>query len=231
MSTHINMGTGSIWVCCHKKLLKTKFCHLILILKTQPFTKSKIEYLSFGCEGHWQYSQISYRSIEYHCNLPKLSLTYIFVTQVACGFCWGPRSRRVFYVCKSFLHLFKSFTQRGGKGESLGFAHWLGPKLPNPVLSGLEHHFWRVGLVWLGLQLGEHAVVLVEREQAHLRWSNCKFVIYGNNNCKRRPQVTFKSWILTSEKKNQAAWIGVRGGFRWFRQCPKENVFFLWCLH
>ena len=59
MSTHINMGTGSIWVRCHKKLLTTKFFHLILILKTQPFTKSKIEYLSFGCEGHWQYSQIS----------------------------------------------------------------------------------------------------------------------------------------------------------------------------
>ena len=59
MSTHINMGTGSIWVRCHRKLLKTKFFHLILILKTKPFTKSKIEYLSFGCEGHWQYSQIS----------------------------------------------------------------------------------------------------------------------------------------------------------------------------
>ena len=129
MSTHINMGTGLIWVRCHAKLLMTKFFHLILILKTQPFTKSKIEYLSFGCEGHWQYFQISYRSIEYHCNLPKLSLTYIFVTQVVCGSFWGPDE--CFMFAKVFLHLCKSFTQRGGKGESLGFAHWLGQKLPS----------------------------------------------------------------------------------------------------
>ena len=41
-------------------------------------------------------------------------------------------------------------------------------------------------------------------------------------------KLTFKSWILTSKKKNQVARIGVRGGggFRWFGQCPKENVFF-----
>ena len=182
MSTHINMGTGSIWDRCHRKLLKTKFFHLILILKTQPFTKSKIEYLSFGCEGHWQYFQISYRSIEYHCNLPKLSLTYIFVTQVVRGSFWGPDEVPTSVLClqKFFLHLCKSFTHRGGKGESLGFAHWLGQKLPS-FLGGLKHHFWRLGLVWLGLQLGEHAVVLVEREQAHLRWSNCKLVIHGNN--------------------------------------------------
>ena len=38
--------------------------------------------------------------------------------------------------------------------------------------------------------------------------------------------MTFKSWILTSEKKDQVARIGVRGGVRWFGQCPKENVFF-----
>ena len=39
--------------------------------------------------------------------------------------------------------------------------------------------------------------------------------------------MTFKSWILTSEKKDQVARIGVRGGgFRGFGQCPKENVFF-----
>ena len=30
------------------------------------------------------------------------------------------------------------------------------------------------------------------------------------------------------KKKDQVAWIGVRGGVvRWFGQCPKENVFFL----
>ena len=41
--------------------------------------------------------------------------------------------------------------------------------------------------------------------------------------------MTFKSWIFTSEKKGQVARIGVRGGrgFRWFRQCPKENFFFI----
>ena len=97
----------------------TKFFHLILILKTQPFTKSSIEYLSFGCEGHWQYFQISYRSIEYHCNLPKLSLTYIFVTQVACGSCWGPRFRRVFYVCKSFFCTCARFSLKEGERASL----------------------------------------------------------------------------------------------------------------
>ena len=169
MSTHINMGTGSIWVRCHRKLLKTKFFHLILILKTQPFTKSKIEYLSFGCEGHWQYFQISYRSIEYHCNLPKLSLTYIFVTQVVCGSCWGqrsPRSRRVFYVCKSFFCTCARVSLKEGEKASL----WdlltdLDKSLPS-FLGGLEHHFWGIwlGLARLGLQLGEHAVVLVERE-------------------------------------------------------------------
>ena len=119
MSTHINMGTGLIWVRCHAKLLMTKFFHLILILKTQPFTKSKIEYLSFGCEGHWQYFQISYRSIEYHCNLPKLSLTYIFVTEVFCGSCWGPLSRRVFYVCKSFFCTCAKFSLKEGERASL----------------------------------------------------------------------------------------------------------------
>ena len=45
--------------------------------------------------------------------------------------------------------------------------------------------------------------------------------------CTFSPQVTLKSWILTSEKKDQVARIGVRGGFRWFGQCPKENIFFL----
>ena len=41
------------------------------------------------------------------------------------------------------------------------------------------------------------------------------------------PQVTFKSWILTSEKKGPSCpnW-GQGGGFRWFGQCPKESVFF-----
>ena len=41
------------------------------------------------------------------------------------------------------------------------------------------------------------------------------------------PTVTSKSWILTSEKKDQVARIGVSGGGRWFGQCPKENFFFL----
>ena len=119
MSTHINMGTGSIWVRCHRKLLKTKFFHLILILKTQPFTKSKIEYLSFGCEGHWQYFQISYRSIEYHCNLPKLSLTYIFVTQVTCGSFWGLRSRRLLCLQKFFCTCAR-VSLKEGKGRVFG---------------------------------------------------------------------------------------------------------------
>ena len=40
------------------------------------------------------------------------------------------------------------------------------------------------------------------------------------------PQVTFKSWILTSKKKGPSCpnWVQ---GFRWFGQCPKENIFFL----
>ena len=32
------------------------------------------------------------------------------------------------------------------------------------------------------------------------------------------PQVTFKSWILTSEKKDQVAQIRVRGGGRWWKK-------------
>ena len=32
---------------------------------------------------------------------------------------------------------------------------------------------------------------------------------------------------MTSEKKDQVARIGVRGGFRYFGQCPKEKGFFL----
>ena len=40
-------------------------------------------------------------------------------------------------------------------------------------------------------------------------------------------QVTLKSWILTSEKKEPSCpnW-GKWGGVWWFGQCPKENVFF-----
>ena len=39
----------------------------------------------------------------------------------------------------------------------------------------------------------------------------------------------FEFWL--PKKKDQVARIGVRGwGFRWFGQCPKENVFFYWCL-
>ena len=42
------------------------------------------------------------------------------------------------------------------------------------------------------------------------------------------PKVTFKSWILMSEKKGSSCpnW-GQGGWFRWFGQCPKENVFFI----
>ena len=164
MSTHINMGTGSIWVRCHRKLLKTKFFHLILILKTKPFTKSKIEYLSFGCEGHWQYFQISYRSTEYHCNLPKLSLTYIFVTQVVCGSFWGPRSRRLLCLQKFFCTCARGSLKEGERASLWDLLTDLDKSFPS-FLGGLKHHFWRVGPVWLGLQqLGEHAVVLVERE-------------------------------------------------------------------
>ena len=39
---------------------------------------------------------------------------------------------------------------------------------------------------------------------------------------------TRKTSFLTSKKEDQVARIGVRGGeggFRWFGQCPKENVF------
>ena len=146
MSTHINMGTGSIWVRCHRKLLMTKFFHLILILKTQPFTKSKIEYLSFGCEGHWQYFQISYRSIEYHCNLPKLSLTYIFVTQVVCGSCWGPRSRRVFYVCKSFFALVQEFHSKRGKRRVFGICSLTWTKASHHSLADLNITFEELDL-------------------------------------------------------------------------------------
>ena len=38
--------------------------------------------------------------------------------------------------------------------------------------------------------------------------------------------MTFKSWFLTSEKKDQVAELGSGGGVRWFGQSPKENVFF-----
>ena len=41
-------------------------------------------------------------------------------------------------------------------------------------------------------------------------------------------KLTFKSWILTSEKKGPTCpnWgDGGAGWFRWFGQCPKENVF------
>ena len=40
-------------------------------------------------------------------------------------------------------------------------------------------------------------------------------------------KLTFKSWILTSEKKGPSCpnW-GQGGRVRWFGQCPKENDFF-----
>ena len=39
-------------------------------------------------------------------------------------------------------------------------------------------------------------------------------------------KLTFKSWILTSEKRGPSCPnSGHGGGFRWFGQCPKENVF------
>ena len=118
----------------------TKFFHLILILKTQPFTKSKIEYLSFGCEGHWQYSQISYRSIEYHCNLPKLSLIYIFVTQVVCG------PHECFMFAKVFSALVQDFHSKRGKRRVFGIWSLTWKKASHHSLADLNITFEELDL-------------------------------------------------------------------------------------
>ena len=55
-----------------------------------------------------------------------------------------------------------------------------------------------------------------------------KIVFFRNISLPTFFQVTFKSWILTSEqKRTKLPKLGTGvGGFRWFGQCPKENVFF-----
>ena len=99
-----------------------KFFHLILILKTQPFTKSKIEYLSFGCEGHCHYSQISIDRISLQSTktVPDIHFRHSSILWLLLG---SEVPTSVLCLQKFFCTCARGSLKEGEKGETLGFGH------------------------------------------------------------------------------------------------------------